>query len=46
MTRRERKEARLQRRLEWAAARDGKAKQSFGKADSISERFAMGQPRK
>lgn len=44
MTTRERKEARLARRREWAESRDKKATASFLTADRISERFSGGQP--
>lgn len=44
MTRRERAEARLQRRLEWAEKRDRKAAVAFGSAKRIADGIPMGQP--
>jgi hypothetical protein len=44
MTRRERKENRIARRLEWAAGRDKKAAQGFAKADAIASMIPLGQP--
>lgn len=44
MTRRERKEARLARRLEWAEGRDKKAAEAFNKAQIISDGIPFGQP--
>ena len=44
MTRRERKEARLDRRLEWAAGRDRKAAAGFAQAAAIADHIPMGQP--
>jgi hypothetical protein len=43
MTRRERKEARIARRLEWAAGRDRKAAQGFNRARSIADGIPLGQ---
>jgi hypothetical protein len=44
MTRRERKEARLARRLEWAEGRDKRAAQGFNRARSIADGIPFGQP--
>lgn len=44
MTRRERKEAKLGRRLDWAASRDRKANAAADTASAISQRFEFGQP--
>jgi len=44
MTRRERKEARIARRLEWAAGRDQKAEQGFDRARRIADGIPLGQP--
>jgi hypothetical protein len=44
MTRRERKEARVARRLEWAASRDQKAAAGFKRAASIADGIPFGQP--
>lgn len=44
MTRRERKEARLARREEWAEGRDRKAAASFGRASAIADNIPLGQP--
>ncbi len=44
MTRLERKEARLARRLEWAASRDRKAAAGFSRAASIADGSPFGQP--
>jgi hypothetical protein len=44
MTRRERKEAKLARRLEWAEGRDKKATQGFNRARSIADGIPFGQP--
>jgi hypothetical protein len=44
MTRRERKEARLARRLDWAAGRDKKATQAFNGARLIADGIPLGQP--
>lgn len=44
MTRRERKEARMARRLEWAASRDKKAAAGFRRAALIADNIPLGQP--
>lgn len=44
MTRRERMERRLDRRLEWAAGRDKKATASLTRAHSIADNIPLGQP--
>src|SRR3990167_606942 len=44
MTYRERKEARMQRRLDWASGRDAKAKAGFDKARRIADAIPFGQP--
>jgi len=44
VTRRERMEARADRRLDWAESRERKAAAGFNRADAISQRFAGGQP--
>lgn len=44
MTRRERLEARAERRREWAASRERKAANAAGSAESIAQRFEGGQP--
>ena len=44
MTRRERMERRLARRLEWAESRDLKSEQGFKKASNIADKIPMGQP--
>ena len=44
MTRRDRMEARLERRLDWAQSRDQKAEQSFNTANSIADGIPFGQP--
>lgn len=44
MTRRERKERRLARRLDWAASRDAKAESAFGSARHIADQIPLGQP--
>ncbi len=44
MTRRERMEARRQRRLDWAEGRDRKSEQGFAKARAIGDRIPLGQP--
>lgn len=44
MTRRERLEARAERRREWAASRERKAATAAGRAESIAQRFEGGQP--
>lgn len=44
MTRRERKEWRLARRLEWAASRDRKAAAGFQRARTIADAIPLGQP--
>src|SRR5690606_15904445 len=43
-TRRERLEAKLEKRQEWAASRDAKATQHLERSDAIAERFELGQP--
>lgn len=44
MTRREKLESKLEKRREWAASRQQKAEAASNRAQSISERFAFGQP--
>lgn len=44
MTRRERKEARLTKRLEWAATRDRQAAAGFDRARTIADGIPLGQP--
>ena len=44
MTRRERKEARLARRLDWAQGRDAKAAAGFKKAETLASGIPLGQP--
>jgi len=44
MTRRERMERRLERRLDWAASRDSKAATAFDKAHRIADQIPLGQP--
>lgn len=44
MTRRERKEARLEKRQEWAAQREAKATQSFAAANRTLDGIPFGQP--
>lgn len=44
MTYRERKEARLERRLDWAASRDAKAKAKFDGVRRIADAIPFGQP--
>jgi len=44
MTRRQRKEYRLQQRLEWAESRDHKAETALGAAKQIADQIPLGQP--
>lgn len=44
MTRRERLEARLEKRAEWAASRDRKSAAGFERARAIADRIPLGQP--
>lgn len=44
MTRRERLEARLERRRQWAASRDAKAAASFDAARKVADSIPLGQP--
>ena len=44
MTTRERKEARLERRLDWAESRDAKSAAAFGRARTIADGIPLGQP--
>lgn len=44
MTRRERLEAKLEKRAEWAQGRDAKAAASFGKYRAIADNIPLGQP--
>ena len=44
MTRRERLEAKLEKRREWAAGREEKAEKSFNRAHSLAQEIPFGQP--
>ena len=44
MTTRERKEARLERRLDWAESRDAKSAAAFARARRIADGIPLGQP--
>lgn len=44
MTRRERKESKLQKRLKWQKSREQKAKQELQAGDDISKHIPLGQP--
>lgn len=44
MTRRERLEAKLEKRAEWAQGRDAKAAAAFGKYRAIADNIPLGQP--
>lgn len=44
MTRRERKEARIERRMQWAASRDAKSEAGWNKAQAIAAYIPPGQP--
>ena len=44
MTTRERKEARLERRLDWAESRDAKSAAAFDRARTIADGIPLGQP--
>jgi len=44
MTRRERKERKMARRLEWADRADGRAQGRFGAASRVADQIPLGQP--
>ena len=44
MTTRERKEAKLEKRLDWAASRDAKSAAAFDRARTIADGIPLGQP--